>query len=181
MTASAPPAAPPRGLRTVVTPGSPAQTWLTTIARLVLGGVLVVAGWLKISSPDDAVRAVQAYQILPGSWTHAVGYGLPLLEIVIGLLLILGLGTRWAAIAAGVLMLVFIAGIVSVWVRGLSIDCGCFGGGGTVDPAGRAGRYAAEIVRDVAFLGLATWTALRPRSRWSVDGWLAPAVRAGED
>jgi uncharacterized membrane protein YphA (DoxX/SURF4 family) len=180
MTASAPAAAAPRGLRTVVTRGSAAQLWLTTLARVVLGAVLVVAGWLKISNPDEAVRAVQAYQILPGSWTHAVGYGLPLLEIVLGLLLVLGLGTRWAAVGAGVLMVVFIAGIVSVWSRGLSIDCGCFGGGGAVDPAGRVSRYAAEIVRDLVFLGLATWVALRPLSRWSVDGWLAPAAPAGE-
>jgi uncharacterized membrane protein YphA (DoxX/SURF4 family) len=180
MTASAPPAAAPRGLRTVVTSGSAAQLWLTTLARVVLGAVLVVAGWLKISNPDEAVRAVQAYQILPGSWTHAVGYGLPLLEIVLGLLLVLGLGTRWAAVGAGVLMVVFIAGIVSVWSRGLSIDCGCFGGGGAVDPAARVSRYAAEIVRDLVFLGLATWIALRPLSRWSVDGWLAPAAPTGE-
>jgi uncharacterized membrane protein YphA (DoxX/SURF4 family) len=175
MTASAPTAAVPRGLRTVATPGSAAQLWLTTVARLVLGGVLLVAGWLKISSPDDAVRAVQAYQLLPQGLTHAVGYGLPLVEVLVGLLLLLGLGTRWAAVVAGLLMIVFILGIVSVWVRGLSIDCGCFGGGGTTTSAGRNGRYATEIVRDVALLGLATWTALRPRSRCSVDGWLSPA------
>jgi uncharacterized membrane protein YphA (DoxX/SURF4 family) len=175
MSASAPPAAPPRGLRTVVVAGSDAQRWVTTVARVVLGGVLVVAGWIKISSPDDAVRAVQAYQILPGGWTHAVGYGLPLLEIALGLMLILGLGTRWAAVGTGVLMVVFIAGIVSVWVRGLSIDCGCFGGGGPVDPAGRVTRYVTEIVRDLVFLGLATWIALRPLSRFSLDGWLSPA------
>jgi len=177
MSTSAPPAAAPRGLRTVAVVGSGAQLWVTTLARVALGIVLVVAGWLKISSPDDAVRAVQAYQILPGGITHAVGYGLPLLEVLLGLLLLLGLGTRWAAIAAGVLMVVFIAGIVSVWARGLSIDCGCFGGGGAVDPAGRVTRYVTEIVRDLVFLALATWIALRPLSRFSLDGWLTPAGR----
>jgi uncharacterized membrane protein YphA (DoxX/SURF4 family) len=99
------------------------------------------------------------------------------LEVLVGLLLLLGLGTRWAAVAAGLLMVVFVAGIVSVWARGLSIDCGCFGGGGTVDPAGRASRYATEIVRDLVFLGLATWIAALPLSRLSVDGWLTPAGR----
>ena len=64
-------------------------------------------------------------------------------------------------------------------MRGLSIDCGCFGGGGTTDPAGRAARYSAEIVRDLVFLGLAAWTASLPLSRLSVDGWLTPAAPAG--
>ena len=161
-----------RGVRLAFVAGSAPQQWLTALARVVLGVVLLAAGWLKISSPDDAVRAVQAYQILPQGLTHAVGYGLPMLEILLGVLLVLGLGTRWAAIGAGLLMVVFIAGIISVWVRGLSIDCGCFGGGGTITPQGRSARYSAEIARDLLFLGLGVWIAAFPISRLSVDGWL---------
>jgi uncharacterized membrane protein YphA (DoxX/SURF4 family) len=172
MTASPAAAAAPAGLRSVLVPGSPLNRWLTTVARVALGLVLITAGWLKISNPDEAVKAVQAYRILPYSLTHAFGYGLPLLEILIGALLVLGLFTRVAAIAGGVLMVVFIAGIISVWVRGLSIDCGCFGGGGTIDPAGRASRYSAEIARDLLFLGLASWCAVFPRSRLSLDALL---------
>jgi uncharacterized membrane protein YphA (DoxX/SURF4 family) len=168
-TRTAPPA---QGVRLVFVPGSRPQQWLTTLARVALGTVLLVAGWLKISSPDDAVRAVQAYRLLPQGLTHAFGYGLPMLEILLGVLLVLGLGSRWAAIGAGILMIVFIAGIVSVWVRGLSIDCGCFGGGGAISAAGRNARYSAEIARDLLFLGLASWVAVLPRSRLSVDGWL---------
>jgi len=165
-------AAPGRGLRLVVVPGTDAQRWLTTLARVALGIVLVMAGWIKISSPDDAVRAVQAYQILQQGLTHAFGYGLPLAEILLGALLVLGLGSRWAAIGAGVLMVVFIGGIVSAWVRGLSIDCGCFGGGGTVSAVGRNARYAVELARDLLFAGLASWVAVYPLSRLSLDGFL---------
>jgi uncharacterized membrane protein YphA (DoxX/SURF4 family) len=160
------------GLRAAVTRGSVPQRWLTTAARLVLGGVLVAAGALKISDPSGAVRAVQAYRLLPYDLTHAVGYGLPLLEILVGLLLVLGLFTRPAAVVGGVLMVVFIAGIISVWVRGLSIDCGCFGGGGEIGAAGRNSRYATEIARDVGLLALAAWTTAFPASALSVDGWL---------
>ncbi len=173
MSSTAGPVTSARGFRLAFVPGSRPQQWLTTVARVALGIVLLVAGWLKISSPDDAVRAVQAYRILPQGMTHAVGYGLPLLEVLLGVLLVLGLGSRWAAIGAGILMVVFIAGIISVWVRGLSIDCGCFGGGGTISPAGRTARYSAEIARDLLFLGLASWVAVHPASRLSLDGWLA--------
>ena len=51
-----------------------------------------------------------------------------------GALLLAGLLTRGAAAVAGLLMLVFVAGIASAWARGLSIDCGCFGTGGPVAP-----------------------------------------------
>jgi uncharacterized membrane protein YphA (DoxX/SURF4 family) len=168
MSPSAPAATAASGLRTVLVRGSTAQRWVTTVARVVLGAVLIAAGWLKISSPDDAVRAVQAYQILPQGLTHAFGYGLPLLEVLLGLLLVLGLGTRWAAVAAGALMVVFVLGTVSVWVRGLSIDCGCFGGGGATD-AVDAGQYALEIVRDLVFVGLAVLVAVGPASHLALD------------
>jgi uncharacterized membrane protein YphA (DoxX/SURF4 family) len=156
--------------------GRPAQLWLSTLARVALGLVMVIAGGLKISDPDQAVRAVQAYQILPQSMTHAVGYGLPLLEITLGLLLLLGLGTRIAALLAGLFMIVFIAAVSSAWARGLSIDCGCFGGGGAIDPAGKTWRYLSEILRDLLFLGLASWIAVFKASRFALDPAPLPSV-----
>jgi uncharacterized membrane protein YphA (DoxX/SURF4 family) len=149
--------------------GRPAQLWLTTVARVALGAVMVTAGALKIADPDQAVRAVQAYQILPQGMTHVVGYGLPMLEIVLGLLLILGLGTRVVAVLAGLFMIMFIAAVSTAWARGLSIDCGCFGGGGAVGSAGKAWRYLSEILRDLLFLGLASWIVVFPSSRLALD------------
>ena len=66
-------------------------------------------------------------------------------------------------------MLAFVAGIISVWVRGYSIDCGCFGGGGDISPAGRATRYTQEIVRDVAFAAMGFWLFAWPRSLYSLE------------
>ena len=149
--------------------GTQLQLWLTTLARVSLGLVMVSAGVLKISNPDQAVRAVQAYELLPHGIDQVVGYGLPLIEVALGLLLILGLGTRIAAVLAGVFMLVFIVGVSSAWARGLNIDCGCFGGGGAVGSSGKAWRYLSEILRDLLFLGLASWSAVLPASRLALD------------
>jgi uncharacterized membrane protein YphA (DoxX/SURF4 family) len=141
------------------------QLWLSLAARLALGGVLVFAGGLKISDPNAAIRAVTAYRLLPSDVATFVGYGLPFFEIMLGLLLMVGLATRASAATAGVLMVVFMAAVSSAWARGLSIDCGCFGGGGqTADP-----QYLPEILRDLLFLGLATWLVAFPSSRWAVD------------
>jgi uncharacterized membrane protein YphA (DoxX/SURF4 family) len=143
------------------------KPWLSLVARLVLGGVMVVAGALKVTDPETATQAVRAYELLPSALDAPVGLILPFLEIAIGLLLIVGFGVRWAAFAAGVLMVVFIAAVSSAWARGLAIDCGCFGGGGQVAPGQT--KYLQEILRDVGLLVLAGWLWLNPPSRFALE------------
>ena len=129
------------------------QQLITLLGRLTLGGVLLAAGGLKAFVPTDAANAVAAYKILPTPVAHIVGYAIPWLEIALGLLLILGVSVRWAATAGGIIMLVFVAAIISVWARGMLIDCGCFGGGGVIDPSLAAAvhrTYFIEIMRDLA-------------------------------
>jgi uncharacterized membrane protein YphA (DoxX/SURF4 family) len=133
----------------------------------VLGGVFLVAGVLKAIDPQASVSAVRAYQLLPTSFVTIVGWGLPFLEIALGLLLLAGIATRAVAAAAAILLLIFMAGVVSVAARGLSIDCGCFGGGGEVAPGQTA--YGMELVRDTGLLLLALWLVWKPRSRFTLD------------
>ena len=137
------------------------------LARVALGGVMLVAGVLKVTKPEVSARAVQAYQLLPFDLATYVGYGLPILEVVLGLLLVAGLFTRASAALAGVLLVAFIIGIASAWARGLSIDCGCFGEGGTIDPS--ATRYLEEILRDVGLVLCAAWLVIRPRTAYSLE------------
>ncbi|QNE22286.1 DoxX family membrane protein [Kribbella qitaiheensis] len=140
---------------------------MSLVARLVLGGVMVVAGALKVTDPETATQAVRAYDLLPTALDAPVGLILPFLEIAIGLLLIVGFGVRWAAFAAGVFMVVFIAAVSSAWARGLAIDCGCFGGGGQVAPGQT--KYLQEILRDVGLLVLAGWLWLTPLSKFALE------------
>ena len=113
------------------------------------------------------MRAVRAYQLLPEAIVPAVGYGLPILELVIGALLIVGLATRITAAISSVLLVAFIIGIASAWARGLQIECGCFGGGGTVEDA--TSKYPWEIARDVGLLLLSGALVLWPRTALSLD------------
>ena len=140
---------------------------MALVLRLVVGGVWIVAGALKLPEPAQSVSAVRAYQILPSDLVSPVGQLLPVIEVVIGLMLVLGLLTRAAAVASAALFVVFIAGIVSVWVRGINIDCGCFGGGGQIGASET--RYPQEIARDVAFALAGVWLWWRPRSLASLD------------
>jgi uncharacterized membrane protein YphA (DoxX/SURF4 family) len=144
-----------------------AAPWVSTAARVVLGGVFLVAGGLKVIDPQSSVAAVRAYRLLPTSVATIVGWGLPFAEIALGLLLLAGVATRLVAAAVVVLLVVFIAGVASAAIRGLSIDCGCFGGGGDVAPGQTA--YGSEIVRDVGLLLLALWLVWQPGSRFALD------------
>ena len=146
-----------------------ATPWISTAARLLLAGVFLTAGVLKAADPQDSVVAVRAYELLPASWTTIIGWGLPFGEIALGLLLAVGLLTRPVAIVAAVLLASFIVAVASAAARGLSVDCGCFGGGGAL-PRGQT-HYGLEIIRDIGLLLLAGWLVWRPECRLCLDRW----------
>ena len=133
-----------------------------TVARLGLAAVFLVSGVLKAVDPDAAYVAVRAYDVLPKAGVALVAGILPWLEVVLGLLLLVGLATRVVAVASAGLLVVFIAGVTQAWARGRSIDCGCFGGGGAVDPGQTT--YGLELLRDAGFLLMAAWLIVRPRT-----------------
>ncbi len=137
------------------------------LARLTLGAVLVLAGALKVTSPAASAMAVRAYQILPYDFAGYLGYALPVVEILVGLLLVAGLLTRASAVVGGLLMLGFVIGIISAWTRGLTIDCGCFGGGGTIGASQT--QYGKDVLRDAALAACAAWLVARPRTAYSLD------------
>jgi uncharacterized membrane protein YphA (DoxX/SURF4 family) len=145
--------------------------WISTAARLGLAAVWLVAGGLKVGDLAASGRAVNAYQLFPYEVAKVIGAAQPFLEIALGLLLLAGLAVRLSAGISAALLVIFIAGIVSAWARGLQIDCGCFSKGGEL-AGGRSPEYAWEIVRDVGFLALAGILLWRPRTKWSLDGAL---------
>ena len=141
--------------------------WFGLLARLVLGAVLFAAGWLKAFKFDEAQMAVRAYEVLPITLANVLGVILPWFEIAVALLLILGVAVRPAAFASGILMLLFIAAITQAGLRGLSIDCGCFGGGGAVEP-GKT-KYLQEIARDFALFLLALYLYRYPATKFALE------------
>ncbi|QBJ95229.1 DoxX family membrane protein [Rhodococcus sp. ABRD24] len=139
---------------------------MSLLARFGLAAVWLISGWIKFIDPTQTIVAVRAYQLLPEDLVRPVAYAMPMLEIALGLFLILGLAVRLTAAVSAAALLVLISVIISVWARGLSIDCGCFGGGGVADVD--AWDYAREIARDIGFLALAVWLVVFPRSPFSL-------------
>lgn len=154
----------------MVRPSARVLDLIGLIVRLGLAAVWLVSGAVKASDLNQTYIAVQAYDLLPGGVSSVVAGALPFLELALGVLLLVGLGTRIAAVVSAVVLVAFVGAVAQSWARGLTIDCGCFGGGGQVAPGQT--QYPQEILRDVGFLVLATWLLVRPRSVASLDGWL---------
>lgn len=144
-----------------------AQPWLTFLFRLILGGVLLAAGGLKIGNLQKSAMATRAYELLPIPVANFLGYSLPWIEIGIGALLIIGVGVRVMGLLGAVIMLAFIIAIAQAWARGLSIDCGCFGGGGTIDPEDT--KYLSEIIRDIGLLAMGVFLYFYPKGRFALE------------
>lgn len=142
-----------------------------TVVRVGLAAVWLIAGAGKVAAPGTFAVSVKAYEVFPDSVASLVAAVVPLLEVAFGLLLLFGVGIRVLGVLSGMLLVVYIAGIVQAWARGLSIDCGCFSSGGQVAPGQT--QYPQDILRDTGFLVLAVWLMIRPRTRLSIDGWLA--------
>jgi len=138
-----------------------------TLARFGLAAVWLVSGLLKAVDPDQTYIAVRAYDVLPAAAVEVVAALLPWVELALGVLLLAGIGIRLVAVLSAVLLLVFIAGVAQAWARGLSIDCGCFGGGGAVEPGETT--YVQELLRDAGFLLMAVWLVVRPRTALALD------------
>lgn len=152
--------------------------WVGVLARLVLGGVWLWAGLAKLPHPNASVSAVRAYQLLPTGLAETVGHVLPMLEVVVGACLVLGLLVRFTGAVSGLLLVAFLVGIISVWARGIEIDCGCFGSGGPNPNASE--KYPWEIARDVGLLAASLFLVWRPRTPLAADNLLFPPLESYE-
>jgi uncharacterized membrane protein YphA (DoxX/SURF4 family) len=141
----------------------------TLVSRVVLGLVFLLAGISKAMDMHSFAGEISAYQMMPAALVQPMSIALPLLEVLLGLYLLAGLMQRWAAVAAGALLLVFIVAMAQAMARGLTLDCGCFGNTLGLS-AFRDTVSAGTIIRDAVLLLLAIHLALVP-GIWSVDAF----------
>jgi len=131
--------------------------------RVTAAAVWLLAGASKVADLTHFHAQVEQYRLLPHAFEAPFAYALPFVELFVGAYLLIGLLTRFAAIAACALMVLFLIAQAQAWARGLSLDCGCFG---TLAHE-RVGLVT--ILRDVA-LGLPSLVmALYPARLLSVD------------
>jgi putative oxidoreductase len=117
------------------------------IVDMIVGGIFIYAGAIKVLDPVQFATDIDNYKILPWPISVGLAFYLPWLEIFSGLALILrrvylgGLSILTALVA------VFLVATIAAKVRGLDITCGCFG------HASQNWNFPAHLAVDLAILG----------------------------
>ena len=86
---------------------------------------------IKITNPHSFADSIDSFRLLPSELVNVVALSLPVFEVMLGVLLLLGKWKRQAAFAILLMSLAFCLIIIQALVRGLEVDCGCFGAGMT--------------------------------------------------
>jgi uncharacterized membrane protein YphA (DoxX/SURF4 family) len=122
------------------------------VFRVVVGGLFVYAGAVKVLEPLDFAQNILNYRLVGQSLAFITALVLPWLEILAGAFLVAGVWKRGAALVVSGLLVFFIALTAVTMIRGLDVDCGCFG---AIDR--KAGL--SVILEDLAmlYLGLCLW------------------------
>ena len=129
------------------------------IVDVVVGGVFVYAGALKVLDPIQFGLDIDNYKSLPWFVSVRLAFYLPWLEILCGLAVIFHVLYRGGLSILSALTLIFIGATVAAKTRGLDITCGCFG------HASQNWSFPQHMALDLAILiGLvALWFATRLR------------------
>ncbi len=105
---------------------SETQQRIGRIAAIALGSIFIFAGTLKVGDPWSFLGSLPAYGV-PSALRLPVTVLMPTIEVVLGVMLIIGWRTRAAATAAAGVLLAFGAVIAYGWSMGTLQECGCFG------------------------------------------------------
>ena len=122
------------------------QRIFSLLARLILGGIFIYAGYDKILHPAAFAKAVYNYQILPDGLINLTTIILPWLELVLGSFLIIGIWLPGTAVMSNLLLLTFTGALFFNMARGLDIGCGCF------STTAESAINLWTVLRDISFL-----------------------------
>lgn len=149
---------------------SSVNKYLSFAIRIILGLIFILAGLSKTTAPiAEFIGLARQWQILPEPWVVIYAFTLPWVELIAGILLLLGAWPRFNAGLIALMLLSFIIAIIINLSRGLSLeDCGCFGSWLQL------GESMQDLLwRDSLMLLGSLWIIFNPKPIWlSVEGWL---------
>jgi putative oxidoreductase len=127
------------------------------IVDLLVAGVFIYAGAIKMLDPVRFAMDIDNYKILPWPVAVALGFYLPWLEIFCGLALIFRWVYRGGLSILAALLAVFLVATTAAKARGLDITCGCFG------HASQHWSFATHLALDLILLGFVVGLWFRTR------------------
>jgi len=138
--------------------------YVTLGFRIFIGVLFVAASVHKILDPFEFAVSIRNYMIAPASWSNIIALTLPWIELGAGLMLILGIQTKPAALLTTGMLAVFFAALIYAYSIGLDIDCGCFSSSSSSE--GRVGIY--HLVRDSLLVVISASVLLFDRGEFGI-------------
>jgi uncharacterized membrane protein YphA (DoxX/SURF4 family) len=139
------------------------MSWVVLVLRVAIGAVFIAAGASKLGHADLFAAQIAGFRLLPEAPIRLMAVTLPLLEILVGGYLVVGLFTRYTAWVAVVMLAAFDLAIASAVVRGMTVSCGCFG------PSDTTVTTWGEVARDAVLVVVAAFVALRAPGTLALD------------
>ncbi|NPV82843.1 MAG: DoxX family membrane protein [Candidatus Aminicenantes bacterium] len=97
------------------------------LLRLIVGGVFIWAAVTKIADPLAFAQDVRNYRLVGQTLSFLTAIFLPWVELIAGVCLVIGVYPRSSAFLISGLLAFFIVLVAVTMVRGIDVDCGCFG------------------------------------------------------
>ncbi len=130
---------------------------------LLLGGTFLYAGLLKLWDPGAFLVDVRSFQLVPDPWAAWLAMGLPWLEVLAALAVLVGVGRAGGLLCLSGMLVAFLAGAGQAWARGLDISCGCFGSKGTTNYYELFARNLLLLAAALCLLFVKRWREARGR------------------
>jgi uncharacterized membrane protein YphA (DoxX/SURF4 family) len=143
--------------------------WTYRMLRVVIGGLFVYSGAVKVMDVKGFARMVSQYELVPDELLAPVAYGLPVLELLAGIGLIFEV--PWALTAISGMLVMFIGVLWYGVLQGLDIDCGCF----STEVLKGHDSLRKALYRDIVMVAVCGYFYLyrivRIKSVQIADGW----------
>jgi len=138
--------------------------------RLVLAAMFLYAAHDKVLAPAAFSKIVYQWQVGGAVFSNLVAVILPWVELLAGLLLLLGIWTREAALVVASLLLSFNLAAASVLARGIDVEnCGCTSVTATAEPSPFRGVGWFLLTRNTLLLVAALAVAFAPSRAKAVE------------
>lgn len=147
------------------------------VLRIALGAVFAYAAYVKLKDPWALFAMnIESYKVLPLWAVELTARALPWLELLLGVLLIVGFLRRISTTAASLMLALFFSLIIRAWAKGMEINCGCFGPGEAIS--------WKTMLRDGSMLAgslFVTIMSFRSRSKPAPPAAETPAIEPAAD
>lgn len=103
------------------------MSMISNLFSMIVAATLLFTGLIHVAQPYFFIHTIDSYRLLPPHVSGLLGLWLPYLQIVLAVCIGLRIAEKAALCLAAGVFATFALAQTAVLMRGMEIDCGCFG------------------------------------------------------